>query len=217
MEKSINVLKKLASALDRRDEIPNQELAKEIVEFANKKAIKELVINLDSKNRAIQNDCIKVLYEVGALQPNLIAGYSAVFLALLTHKNNRLQWGAMTALNCISTVKPKEVYKALPQILDAADKGSVITRDHAVNILINLTVVPRFSKNAFNLLIELLLKSPVNQLPMYAERIAPTITTQNGKIFISTLQSRLNDIEKESARKRIEKVIKKLVTKSKSK
>ncbi len=217
MEKSINVLERLASALDRKDEIPNQELAKEIAEFANKKAIKELVINLDSKNRAIQNDCIKVLYEVGTLQPNLIAGYSAVFLALLTHKNNRLQWGAMTALNCISTIKPKETYKVLPQILDAADKGSVITRDHAVNILINLTAVPRFSKDVFNLLIELLLKSPVNQLPMYVERIAPTITTQNEKIFISTIQSRLNDIEKESARKRIEKVIKKLVTKNKSK
>ena len=207
----MTVIDKLASSLNRRDEVPNQELAKEIVETTNKNAVKELVENLTNKNRAIQNDCIKVLYEIGELKPNLIAGYLDIFLSLLNHKNNRLQWGAMTALNCISTLKPKEIYNNLPQILDAVDKGSVITRDYAVNILINLASVSKLSKNTFSLLIEQLLKSPVNQFPMYAERVLPIVNVQNKKIFMSTLHLRLNDIEKESSRKRVEKVIKKLL------
>lgn len=210
MEKSTTVLNKLASALHRRDEVPNQELAKEIIATANKEAVNELVKNLTHKHKAIQNDCIKVLYEIGERQPGLISEYLTDFLALLNHKNNRLQWGAMAALNCLVTLKPKEIYQQLPQITDAADKGSVITRDHAVAILIQLAAVPEYSEHAFSLLVEQLLKSPPNQLPMYAERILPVIHAQNKDNFVAVLQSRLNTIAKESKRKRVERVIRKL-------
>ena len=206
----MKVLNKIASALNRRDEEPNQELAKEIVETADTKAVEELVENLSHKSKAIQNDCIKVLYEVGEHQSAMIADHMDSFLALLNSKNNRLQWGAMTALNCISTVKPKDIYGNLPQIIDAAGHGSVITRDHAVNILINLVNTPEYSENAFNLLLEQLLKSPANQLPMYAERALPIVKEENKEGFITALRSRLDDMEKESKRKRVEKVIKKL-------
>jgi hypothetical protein len=49
---------------------------------------------------------------------------------------------------------------------------------------------------------------PINQLPMYAENAMPTITEKNKLFFIKTLTARLDDIEKESKRKRVEKVIK---------
>lgn len=54
------ILQKLASSLGlgRRDEIPNQELAKEIITTPNEKAAKELVENLANKNKDIQSDCI---------------------------------------------------------------------------------------------------------------------------------------------------------------
>jgi hypothetical protein len=39
----MTILDKLATALNRRDEVPNQELAKEIVSAKNKRAVKELV------------------------------------------------------------------------------------------------------------------------------------------------------------------------------
>lgn len=206
----MKVLDKIASALDRRDEVPNQELAKEIVAKADKGAVQVLVENLTNKSKAIQNDCIKVLYEIGERKPDMIAGYSANFLPLLDHKNNRLQWGAMTALNYISTIKPKNIYDNLHKIVGATDHSSVITRDQAVNILINLTAVPEYSENAFSLLLEQLLNSPANQLPMYAERAMPFVQEENKESFITALRSRLDDMEKESKRKRVEKVIKKL-------
>jgi len=206
----MTVLDKLSSAFNRRDEVPNQELAQVIAQSADKKAVNELVENLRNKSKAIQNDCIKVLYEIGELKPDLIANYLDNFLALLNHKNNRLQWGAMTALNCITTTKPKEICGNLLQIMDVTENGSVITRDYGVNILINLASVPRYAKNAISLLIEQLLKSPTNQLPMYAERALPIINEQNKRRFVKALKSRVNDVDKESKRKRIEKVIKKL-------
>ena len=206
----MSILNQLASSLGRRDEVPNQILAKTIVENTDKKAIKELVGNLNHKKNDIQNDCIKVLYEIGESKPELIANYLNDFLALLDSKNNRLQWGGMTALNCISKVDPKGIYDHLPKIMEAADKGSVITRDHAVNILINLSAMPKYANDAFSLLIDQLLNCPTNQLPMYAERAIPVINVKNKKEFIDALNTRLDDIDKESKRKRMEKVMKKL-------
>ena len=91
-----------------------------------------------------------------------------------------------------------------------ADKGSVITNDHCVNILIKLGATKEYADNAFSLLNERLLKSPTNQLPMYAENAMPIINDKNKTIFINTLTSRLGEIEKDTKRIRVEKVIKKL-------
>ncbi len=209
MENKISVIDKLASSLDRRDEVPNQELAKEIVLTRDKKAVKELVDNLSNK-KAIQNDCIKVLYEIGEQEPKLIADYINEFIAHLDSKNNRLQWGAMTALGTITNERPQEIHTVLTTIVSAADRGSVITKDHAVNILIKLCAIEKYSDSTFALLIEQLLKSPTNQLPMYAERALPIVNDKNKDLFVKTLTSRLDDIEKETKRKRVEKVIKKL-------
>jgi hypothetical protein len=206
----MNVISKLASSLNRRDEMPNQELAKEIVKTNDKNAVNELVDNLSNKSKDIQNDCIKVLYEIGEKKPQLIAGYAKDFIELLDSKNNRLQWGAMTAINTITLENPKAIYSALPKIVEAANKGSVITKDYAVNILINLCSVKLYADSAFSLLIEQIVSSPTNQLPMYAEKTLPVINDKNKNLFINTLSSRLADIEKDAKRKRVEKVIKKL-------
>jgi hypothetical protein len=205
----MSIIDKLASSLNCKNEVPNTELAKQIAAKNDVNAVKELVDNLNNKSKAIQNDCIKVLYEIGELKPVLIANYAKELIALLDAKNNRLQWGAMTAIHTITLENPKVIYAALPKIIAAANKGSVITKDYAVNILIKLCSVKQYAENAFSLLIEQLLTSPVNQLPMYAERAMPVVNNTNKKLFVNTLISRLNDMEKDSQRKRIEKVIKK--------
>ena len=206
----MTVINKLASSLNRRNEVPNQKLAKQIANKNDKKSVKELVDNFFHKSKDIQNDCIKVLYEIGERKPALVANYVKEFIALLDNKNNRLQWGAMTALNTITLENPKAIYSALPKIIATADKGSVITKDYGVNILIKLCSVKQYADSAFSLLIEQLLNSPTNQLPMYAEKAMPIISDKNKTLFIKTLTSRLGDIEKDTKRKRVEKVINKV-------
>ena len=207
----MGIIDKLASSLNRRDEIPNVELAKQIAAKKDKTAIRDLVDNLSNKNKHIQNDCIKVIYEVGEIDPSLIAQYTGEFIRLLSHKNNRLQWGAMTAINAIVPEKPKEVYAALPKIMAAAESGSVITNDYAVNILVKLGAHKQYEQNVFALLIELIVKSPVNQLPTYAEKALPYVNAKNKSIFIDTLNARLPDVDKDTKRKRLEVVIQKAI------
>ncbi len=209
----MSILHLLASSLGRRDEVPNQELAKYVVDKKDKKAVQELVENLFNKNKDISGDCIKVVYEIGELNPSLIAPYPKEFIELLDSKNNRMQWGAMTALSTITLENPKVIYASLTKIVSAADNGSVITRDRAVLILIKLATLKQYADNAFALLVEQLLGCPNNQLAMYAERAIPAVNEKNKKNFVKTLTSRLNEIDKDSQRKRIEKVIKKFAGK----
>lgn len=206
----MSVTEKLASSLQHRDEAPNLELAEKIASQKDRQAVEELIGNLNNTSKDIQNDCIKVLYEIGNIDSDLIAKYAKEFIGLLVSKNNRLQWGAMMAIDSISLHKPEYVYASIPKILAAADKGSVITKDYAVSILVKLCSVKQYADPAFALLNEQLLKSPANQLPMYAEKAMVIINAKNKKDFVQTLSLRLEDIDKEPKRKRVEKVIKKV-------
>lgn len=206
----MSILDKLASALGRRDEVPNQELAQQLIMSSDKNAIKLLVENLKNRDKHIQSDCIKVLYEIGEHEPKLIAPYANDFINLLKSKNNRLVWGAMTALDGIASVNPKDIYDNLAAILDAADKGSVITKDHGVSILIKLAAIKDYTTDALVLLLDTLKGCATNQLPMYAESAAPVVIETHKKDYVKVLTSRLGDIEKESKRKRVEKVIRRL-------
>ena len=71
----MSVIDQLASAFGRRDEKPNLDLAAKIAESEDLKAVEELVANLQNRNKDIQSDCIKVLYEIGAVKPRLIESH----------------------------------------------------------------------------------------------------------------------------------------------
>jgi len=121
-----------------------------------------------------------------------------------------MQWGAMTALGTVAALQPDLLYKALPRLSTVAEAGSVITRDNYLAILITLLDK---GYDVFDLLREQLSSAPVNQLPMYAERAAPVISAKHQTAFIQVLRSRLGDLDKESKRKRVEKVLRKLESK----
>ena len=204
----MSVLDQLASSLNFRGTEPNKVLARQIAAGNNTEAVKELIANLN--NKSVQSDCIKVLYEAGEIKPDLISGYARAFIQLLDSKNNRMQWGAMTALDLITLENADLVFNSLGKIIAIADKGSVITKDHCVGILIKLSSVEKYHLNAFSLFIELLQDCPSNQVPMYAEQAIPVIDSENKTKFIRTLNDRLPDIEKDAKKKRVEKVIRKI-------
>jgi hypothetical protein len=206
----MSIIDRLATSLNFRGTEPNKQLAKELATTKDKKAIKELVDNLNNKDKRIQSDCIKVLYELGELDPSLIADHVKVFLQLLESKNNRMQWGAMTALDMITPEHPKLIYESLGKIIAVADKGSVITTDHCVSILLKLCRFKEYKDDAFSLFIEQIQECPTNQLPMYAENALPVIDSDNKAIFLKVLNSRIREIEKDSKRKRVDKVISKI-------
>lgn len=199
---------RLASALDRRDETPNIELAEQICAQGDVSSVEQLCALLKSGTRAVQNDAIKVLYEIGARAPNLIAPHLPVFLEQMVSKNNRMVWGALTALAAISTVKPQPIFENFEKILDAADNGSVIAKDQAMQILINLKSNGQTQNQVTPTILARLQTAAINQLPMYAERIASVLTADDIKSFHEVLHQRLTEDMPSSKRKRIEKVLK---------
>ena len=88
----MSVLDQIAFCQNRRDEVPNQELARKLASSEDLAGIREMAENLYNKNQNIRSDCLKVLYEIGYLKPELIAGYVDDFLNLLKDKNNRMVW-----------------------------------------------------------------------------------------------------------------------------
>lgn len=73
----MSVLDRIAYLQGRRDEVPNQELAGDLVKTNDVAGIKEIAGNLFNSDDNIRNDCIKVLYEVGYIKPELISPYVA--------------------------------------------------------------------------------------------------------------------------------------------
>lgn len=206
----MSLVDKLASSLGRRDEVPNQEVAAKIVRGKDKKAVAELVALMRHEQKSIQSDSIKVLYEVAEKSPELVAAYARDFLRLLDHENNRIVWGAMTALDAITSHDPGAIHKHLRKILEVADTGSVITKDHAVGILIQLAAIKKYHEEAIALLKGAIKSCAPNQLGMYAERSLAVISVKHKTEFTKLLSSRIKDLEKESQVKRLQKVLKKL-------
>lgn len=206
----MNVLDKLASAVGRNDEQPNIALAEAIAKRKDVRAVAELVAALGDKARAVRSDAIKVLYEVGEREPELIAGHLNAFVDQLESKDNRMVWGAMCAVDAIAGVRAKEVLAALPRVMVVVDKGSVITRDHAVKAMVKLAGNSAHAAKVLPLLQEQLRTSPVNQLPMYAELVATVVRGAHAEITRSVLEDRLVNVPQPAKRKRIEKVLKRL-------
>ena len=204
----MSIIKLLSSISGRKDKEQNKKLAEELAVQKNTKAIKELIENIDNKDKNIQSDCIDTLYEIGYRKPELIADYYEIFLNLIESRNNRMVWGGMIALSTIVDLKHKNIFKSLDKIILTIDKGSVITIDNGVKILIKLTKFPEYYETTNPLLIEQLWKCPIKQLPMYAERAIGCISDKNRIEFLQLLENRLAECEKDSQKKRIIKIIK---------
>lgn len=206
----MSALAQLATSMGRADEQPNIALAESIVQEKNVAAVRELVEILNGKDKALKSDALKALYEVGYRAPELIAPFIAQFKNLLANPDNRLVWGAMCAIDGIATIKPDAVCMILPQIMAAVDRGTVITRDHAVKTLAKLAAQERFARTAMPLLLEQLRTAPVNQLPMYAELTTAIALPQDATTMRSILETRLPELPTEAKKKRLEKALRKL-------
>ena len=204
------VVEQLAYSLGRKDEGPNIDLAEKISKSSDKIAVKELISLLQSTKVAIRHDAIKVLYEIGDRKPVLISPYVNVFLALFDQPDNWMKWGAMSALYTISNFKPELLADYLPQIIDAMDEGSVITRDHGIYILCNLSKRKRHHEDCMELLLEQIAKAPINQIPMYAEKMTEVISAPYVKKLEKVIESRTDVLEFPAKQKRIEKLMKKI-------
>lgn len=207
------MIDQLAHAQGRRDETPNIELAQHIAHTQNQHAVVELLNLVATGSRAAQNDSIKVLYEIGALRADLLQPHVDTFVTWAASSNNRLSWGAFTALDAIAASYPSEIAAHLREIVKHGQNVSVIGRDKIVALLCKLAQAG-FQKKAVPHLLTAIKNSPDNQLPMYAEQAQHVFSAKNRDAFRSILARRLKKIASATKRKRLEKVLRALDKKS---
>jgi len=204
----MSVIDKLAHSLGRRDEVPNQELARDLAANKDKKGIREIAENLWNKDKNIQADCIKVLYEVGIIEPKLIAEYAEDFVKLLKSRNNRLVWGGMTALAEVAKANPDAVFKHIDAIKKAKETGSVITVDNAVSTLAyTARANDKYNKVIFPYLLKHLSSCRPKEVPQHSEKTMPAVNASNKNEFTKVLEKRMEDLSG-GGLARVKKVIK---------
>jgi hypothetical protein len=204
----MSALDKIAYMQNQRDEVANQELARELVETKDKEGIHKIALNLWNKNSHIQSDCLKVLYEIGYLDPSLVVDYTEDFLKLLKSKNNRLVWGSMIALSTIARLKAAEIYTQRELILNTIQNGSVITVDNGIKILVDLAAcLPEQSPKIFPYLLEHLDRCHPKEIPQHAEKTLVAVNVRNLDAFVAVLERRKGELTAAQL-KRVTKVIK---------
>jgi HEAT repeat protein len=207
----MTVLDRLASALSRGDEAPNQALAQEIAAAGDAEAVRELVAHLSDSNKEIASDCIKVLYEIGALKPELIAAYADDFIKLLHSRNNRLVWGAMTALGSIAPLRAADIFRQIDVITEATQHGSVITQDWGVRVLAAVAAQDAaYAARIFPFLLTFLRRCPPKDLPRHAESVLDggAVNAGNRDELLTVLEGRKGALAAQN--KRIEAVIRRI-------
>jgi len=204
------MLEKLACRLGRNDEAPNIELAEELCRNNDTTGIKEIVDGFTGADRAVANDCIKVLYEIGERKPELIADYADDFISSLRSKNNRLAWGSMTALGKIAELTPEPIFSRLSLIVATYEDGSVITVDNSISVFAGLCKADEsYSKAVLPILTNHLQKCKPKEVPQHAERASVCFNSGNANAFIVVLEKRLPHLAA-TGQKRVKKLLKDL-------
>lgn len=204
------MIEKIAFNLGRNDEEPNIDLAIELSNSKDLEGIKEIVNGLKNKKYEVANDCIKVLYEIGERNPELIAEYVLDFIQLLKSRNNRLVWGGMTAISKITFLKPKEVFDNIEIVIRAYENGSVITRDNSINVFAELAKADKeYEKVVYKKIIEHLETCRPKEVGQHAERAFICVNKENSKEFVTVLLKR-KEFLTDTQKKRIDKLIQKI-------
>ena len=204
------MLEKLACKLGRNDEAPNIELAEELCRNNDTAGIKEIVDGLMGADKAVANDCIKVLYEIGERKSGLIAGYADEFLSRMRSKNNRLAWGSMVALAKIAEHAPKPIFEKLSVVVAAYEEGSVITIDNSISVFAGLCKADEsYAKEVLPILVSHLQKCRPKDVPQHAERASVCFNRENAGAFIVVLEKRLPDLAI-AGQVRVKKLLRKL-------
>ena len=203
----MSVLNRIAAAEGRRDEAPNQELARDLAEQGNQEGIRELAANLHHADQNLRSDCLKTLYEVGYLKPELIADYAGEFVRLLRDRHNRMVWGAMLALSTIAPLRADELYLHRQRIQEALAEGSVITVDNGVKVLAAVAAADdAYRAELLPYLLQHLQTCRPKDVPQHSEAILPAMDAAHADAFVVVLERRLGSMSASQAA-RVKRVI----------
>jgi len=206
----MSYIEKISYHLGERSEVPNQVLARDLANMKNIEAIEEIHSYLFDKNKSIASDCLKVLYEIGYIDPTLISIYLNDFIGLLNSKNNRMVWGSMIAIANISNVLPDNVYKTKDLIKHKIETGTTITQVWGIYALVNTVSANQIYYGEFrDYLFKLQKECRPIDFTKRAVTISQVVVSDDLPEFVQILNDGLPKVSS-SASKKLTRLIKKL-------
>ena len=198
--------KRLASSLKSNNQQPNIDLAIDLAQLEQKQAILELVQLAGSGPKEQSRDAIKVLYELGKINPEQLLPHVDTLIGILPASDSRMIWGILQALNSICDLVPQKLMANLNIILEASDRSSVIAFDNMMAILAKINAFEEFSATVTPVLLMRLNHAAPNQFPTYVELASATIPEKNKDQLLKIIDQRLSAIASEAKRKRLLKI-----------
>ncbi|MWC28575.1 hypothetical protein [Paenibacillus sp. MMS18-CY102] len=151
------IIGSLSSRTGDRTQQSNQAVAEQCL--ADPALLMPIAEALSGKDNALVGDCCEVMALVAAQQPELVAPYTSLIVALLSSKTTKVRWEAMHAFSLAVHLVPETAVGMLTQLqaIIQTDK-SVIVRDYATDALGNMARANReAAQSAYPLLREALL------------------------------------------------------------
>ena len=200
----MSTLDRIAYFQGRRDEVPNQELARDLAAREDRAGIREIAEALWHREPNVRSDCLKVLYEIGYLKPELVVPYADDFLKLLGSRDNRLVWGAMIGLSTVAELAADQIYPHAGEIQRAMAGGTItphlrppqvgagVTLDAGVLALSRLAATGDDRRTALlPYLLSFLRNCRPSDVPRHAERVLMAVNANSKDEFVAILQARL--------------------------
>lgn len=156
---------------------------------------------------------LKELKIIAERQPEVIVPYFPQLFREVEEGPEKLKWGVMMLISMCAHLDKEAIFSHLGLFATIADGHSVIARDAYVRMLAMLSQEPRYTDTTTALLLDEVLKSPVNQLPSYAETATKHIPAAHYTQLAEIINMRLPDVEdyppKEKKLQRYLKLLKK--------
>lgn len=196
----MSAIERIAHSVGRRDEVPNQELARDLAEGRDTEGIAEIADHLADGNPRVASDCIKVLYEIGYIDPTLIGEHTDAFIDLLHSRKNRMVWGAMIALWTVSNERHGTIWARIDEVLDAFDSGSVITVVSGVKALaVVASKDPAYEERLRPVLLRTLRECKPKLVATHSEDMLVMVNDANREEYQSIIKERREDLSPSQA------------------
>ncbi|RYD97986.1 MAG: hypothetical protein EOP54_09150 [Sphingobacteriales bacterium] len=161
----------------------------------NKDTLKEWINTLEKGKFIEKMVAAKALKQISEHTPEVLVPCYPAFLKILADKNVKVAWATLFLLTPMAVLKPELAFENLGLFAQIADGDSVIARDQYVKILTELATHAVYKETCLTLLLDEVLKAPVNQLPAYAKSAVSVIDREHAKPLKGLIISRLPEVE----------------------
>ncbi len=207
-----DILNLLSTAQGRADQGPNRYVAETLINSRDLDGLSYLISCLDQEiGIKTKIDILLCLAHLSSISPEMLVPHVDRLFPFLESQHNRAIWATMITLSNMTPLIADKLYTQLPLIMDKTEHGSVVTKDHGIDILIGLYQIPIYRSDAFELFCEQLSNAPDNQLGQYGEKISLVVSAEDKSRVINILEARLPELVKESHVRRTSKLIKRMI------